>query len=92
MQVSADRTERDSIPAQHNLVAGYLKKTLSGGWSVSAHTHTHRRFYHIHAPRLQQFVGKVGLGKKYSSSIQGVPYIIHPNLNEKPVQYLWERK
>lgn len=66
MQVSADRTERDLIPAQHNLVAGYLKKTLSSGWSVSdsAHTHTHRRFYHIHAPRLQQFLGKVGLGKK----------------------------
>lgn len=41
MQVSADRTERDSIPAQHNLVAGYLKNTLSGGWSVSAHTHIH---------------------------------------------------
>lgn len=43
MQVSADRTERDLIPAQHNLVAGYLKKTLSSGWSVSdsAHTHIH---------------------------------------------------
>lgn len=39
MQVSADRTERDSIPVQHNLVAGYLKKTLCGGWSVSAHIH-----------------------------------------------------
>lgn len=34
MQVSADRTERDSIPAQHNLVAGYLKK-------VCLHTHIH---------------------------------------------------